>query len=160
MGGDYGPAVVIPGAALSLDRHPGIQFIFFGDAARIEAELDKHPALKAQSSVAHTSTTISMDDKPSQALRRGKGSSMWLALECVQKGQAQAAISAGNTGALMAIARLVLRPMADIERPAIAAIWPTVKRGAAQCRRRGNQGCGGGQASSRLAQGDGSRTSN
>ncbi|HEX6611772.1 MAG TPA: phosphate acyltransferase PlsX [Hyphomicrobiaceae bacterium] len=128
MGGDHGPAVVIPGAALSLERHPQIQFIFFGEAAYIEAELDKHPALKQQSSVVHTSTAISMDDKPSQALRRGKGSSMWLALEAVQKGQAQAAVSAGNTGALMAIARLVLRPMADIERPAIAAIWPTVKR--------------------------------
>jgi phosphate acyltransferase len=128
MGGDYGPAVVIPGAAISLDRHPQIRFIFCGDSGRIEAELDKHPALKASASVVHTSTAISMDDKPSQALRRGKGSSMWLALECVQKGQAQAAISAGNTGALMAIARLVLRPMTDIERPAIAAIWPTVKR--------------------------------
>jgi phosphate acyltransferase len=128
MGGDHGPSVVIPGAALSLDRHPEIQFVFFGDAARIGAELDKIPTLKVRSSVVHTSTAISMDDKPSQALRRGKGSSMWLALECVQKGQAQAAISAGNTGALMAIARLVLRPMTDIERPAIAAIWPTVKR--------------------------------
>ncbi len=128
MGGDHGPAVVVPGAALSLDRHPEIRFIFFGDAARIDAELDKHSGLKARSSVVHTSTAIGMDDKPSQALRRGKGSSMWLALECVQKGQAQAAISAGNTGALMAIARLVLRPMTDIERPAIAAIWPTVKR--------------------------------
>jgi phosphate acyltransferase len=128
MGGDHGPPVVVPGAALSLDRHPEIHFVFFGDAARIEAELSKTPTLKARSSVVHTSTAISMDDKPSQALRRGKGSSMWLALECVQKGQAQAAISAGNTGALMAISRLVLRPMTDIERPAIAAIWPTVKR--------------------------------
>ncbi|NJO34560.1 MAG: phosphate acyltransferase, partial [Rhodospirillales bacterium] len=128
MGGDHGPPVIIPGAALSLDRHPQTEFIFFGEAARIEAELDKHPVLKARSSVVHTSTAISMDDKPSQALRRGKGSSMWLALEAVQKRQAQAAVSAGNTGALMAIARLVLRPMTDIERPAIAAIWPTVKR--------------------------------
>jgi len=127
MGGDHGPPVVIAGAALSLERHPQIQFVFFGEGAYIEAELDKHPALKAQSRVVHASTAISMDDKPSQALRRGKGSSMWLALEAVQKGQAQAAVSAGNTGALMAIARLVLRPMADIERPAIAAIWPTVK---------------------------------
>jgi glycerol-3-phosphate acyltransferase PlsX len=68
-----------------------------------------------------------MDDKPSQAVRRGKGSSMWLALEAVQKGEADVAVSAGNTGALMAMAKLLLRPLAEIERPAIAALWPTVK---------------------------------
>lgn len=127
MGGDYGPAVVIPGAALALQRHPATSFIFFGDAARINAQLGRHPELKAKSEIMHTESVIGMDDKPSQALRRGKGSSMWLMLEAVQKGDAQAAISAGNTGALMAMARLVLRPMAGIERPAIAALWPTVK---------------------------------
>jgi glycerol-3-phosphate acyltransferase PlsX len=127
MGGDHGPSVIIPGAALSLQHHPEVQFTFFGDTARIEPELARHPALKARSTVVHTSIAITMDDKPSQALRRGKGSSMWLALEAVQKGEAQAAVSAGNTGALMAMARLILRPMADIERPAIAAQWPTVR---------------------------------
>lgn len=127
MGGDYGPAVVIPGAALALERHPAISFIFFGDAVRINAELTRHPDLKAKSEVMHTDSVIGMDDKPSQALRRGKGSSMWLALEAVQKADAHAAVSAGNTGALMAMSRLVLRPMAGIERPAIAALWPTVK---------------------------------
>ena len=68
-----------------------------------------------------------MDEKPSQALRRGKGSSMWMPLDAVKAGEAHAAVSAGNTGALMAIAKLVLRPMAGIERPAIAALWPTIK---------------------------------
>ena len=127
MGGDHGPTVVVPGAALSLERHPAMHFIFYGDAARINAELMRYPALEARSEVMHTDSVIGMDDKPSQALRRGKGSSMWLALEAVQKGDAHAAVSAGNTGALMAMARLLLRPMAGIERPAIAALWPTVK---------------------------------
>ena len=127
MGGDYGPTVVIPGAALSLERHPTVNFIFYGDAARINAELARHPVLAGRSEVMHTDSVIGMDDKPSQALRRGKGSSMWLALEAVQKGDAHAAISAGNTGALMAMARLVLRPLPGIERPAIAALWPTIK---------------------------------
>jgi glycerol-3-phosphate acyltransferase PlsX len=127
MGGDHGPTVVIPGAALALERYPAIRFIFFGDVTRINAELERYPDLKTKSEIMHTDSVIGMDDKPSQALRRGKGSSMWLALEAVQKGDAHAAISAGNTGALMAMARLVLRPMAGIERPAIAALWPTIK---------------------------------
>ena len=127
MGGDHGPEVVIPGAAISLVRHPSLSFLLYGDEARIRAALHGHPALAARSRVVHTDLTIAMDDKPSQAVRRGKGSSLWLALEAVQKGEAQVAVSAGNTGALMAIAKLVLRPMAAIERPAIAAIWPTVR---------------------------------
>lgn len=127
MGGDHGPAVVIPGAALALQRHPAITFIFYGDAARINAELAMHPGLRSRSEVMHTDSVIGMDDRPSQALRRGKGSSMWLMLEAVQKGEAHAAVSAGNTGALMAMARLVLKPIPGIERPAIAALWPTVK---------------------------------
>jgi glycerol-3-phosphate acyltransferase PlsX len=128
MGGDRGPEVVIPGAALSLQRHPTMRFMFFGHAGRIRAELAQHSQLASSSSVVHTDTTIGMEEKPSQALRRGKGSSMWLALEAVRQGEAHAAVSAGNTGALMAMAKLVLKPMAGIERPAIAALWPTIKR--------------------------------
>ena len=127
MGGDYGPQVVIPGAAISRVRHPQLSFVFFGDEARIRPVLDKHPDLAAKSRIVHTSLVVAMDDKPSQALRRGKGSSMWLALEAVRDGQAQAAVSAGNTGALMAMSRLILRPLPGIERPAIAALWPTIK---------------------------------
>lgn len=126
MGGDHGPDVVVPGAALSLERHPALSFIFFGDEARIKPVLDQHPALKDRSAIEHTELTVSMNDRPSQALRRGKGSSMWLALQAVKKGSAHAAVSAGNTGALMAMSKLILRPMSDIERPAIAALWPTV----------------------------------
>ncbi len=127
MGGDFGPEVIVPGAAISLQRHPSLSFLFFGDKTRIETVLANHTDLAAKSRVIHTDLVIAMDEKPGQALRRGKGSSMWLALEAVKAGDAHAAVSAGNTGALMAIAKLVLRPIRGIERPAIAALWPTVK---------------------------------
>jgi glycerol-3-phosphate acyltransferase PlsX len=127
MGGDHGPGVVIPGAAISAVRHPALDFIFTGKESLIAAELEKHPQLKARSRIVHTDTAIAMDDKPAQALRRGKGTSMWLALEAVKKGDAHAAVSAGNTGALMAMSKLILRPMPGIDRPALAALWPTVK---------------------------------
>jgi len=126
MGGDHGPEVVIPGAAISLVRHPALSFILFGDEARIEPVLALHPRLAEKSRIVHTPLIVAMDEKPSQALRRGKGSSMWLALETVQKGEAHVAVSAGNTGALMAMAKLIFRPMTGIERPAIAALWPTI----------------------------------
>jgi phosphate acyltransferase len=126
MGGDHGPEVVVPGAALSLERQPALSFIMYGDEKRINAALGAHAALRAKTRVVHTNLVISMDEKPSQALRRGKGSSMWLPLEAVKNREADAALSAGNTGALMAIAKLVLRPIPGIERPAIAALWPTI----------------------------------
>jgi len=128
MGGDVGAAVVIPGAAASLARHPDSQFLLFGDSAKIAAELDRHPALKAASRVIHTDVAVSNDAKPSQALRRGrKTSSMWLAIEAVKKGDADVAVSAGNTGALVAMARFCLRTLIGIDRPALAAIWPTMR---------------------------------
>ena len=128
MGGDVGASVVIPGAAISLTRHPDTEFLLFGDRALIEAQLAKHPAMKAASRVIHTDVAVSMHDKPSQALRRGrKTSSMWLAIDAVKKGEADVAVSAGNTGALMAMARFCLRMLPGIDRPAIAAIWPTVR---------------------------------
>jgi phosphate acyltransferase len=128
MGGDVGAAVVIPGAAHALRQHPDTEFLLFGDGAKIAHELDRHPALKAASRVIHTDVAVSMHDKPSQALRRGrKVSSMWLAIEAVKKGEADVAISAGNTGALVAMARFCLRTLEGIDRPALAAIWPTVR---------------------------------
>ena len=126
MGGDGGPGVVVPGAAKALEHHPDVRFIFFGHRARIEAELAAHPALRAGASIVHTDIAVEMQDKPSQAVRRGRGSSMWLALEAVQKGEADCMVSAGNTGALMAMAKLCLRTMPGIERPAIAGQWPTI----------------------------------
>ena len=128
MGGDVGASVVIPGAAISLTRHPDAEFLLFGDQGQIEAELAKHPAMKAASRVIHTSVAVSMHDKPSQALRRGRRtSSMWLAIDAVKKGEADVAVSAGNTGALMAMARFNLHMLPGIDRPAIAAVWPTVR---------------------------------
>lgn len=128
MGGDIGASVVIPGAAISLTRHPDSEFLLFGDSALIEKELAHHPALKAVSKVIHTDVAVSMHDKPSQALRRGrKVSSMWRAIDAVKQGEADVAVSAGNTGALMAMGRFCLKMLPGIERPAIAAIWPTAR---------------------------------
>src|SRR6201995_2582722 len=128
MGGDVGASVAIPGAAISLSRHPDTEFLLFGDRALIEPQLAGLPAMKAASRVVHTDVAISMNDKPSQALRRGrKTSSMWLAIDAVKKGEAGVAISAGNTGALMAMARFCLRMLPGIDRPAIAGIWATAR---------------------------------
>jgi glycerol-3-phosphate acyltransferase PlsX len=128
MGGDVGPSAVIPGAAISLTRHPDSEFLLFGDSAAIEAQLAAYPALKAVSRVVHTDVTISMKDKPSQALRHGrKNSSMWLTIDAVKKGEADVAVSAGNTGALMAMSRFNLRMLPGVDRPAIAAVWPTAR---------------------------------
>lgn len=128
MGGDFGPPVIIPGAALAHGRHPDTEFVIFGDRAQVEKELAAQPALRAASSVVHTDVVVRMDDKPSQALRRGRWkSSMWTTVDAVKKGEADVAVSAGNTGALMAMARFNLRMLAGIDRPAIAAIWPTLR---------------------------------
>ena len=128
MGGDHGAAVVVPGAELSLERHPDIKFLLFGDRAELEPLLAARPNLKAASDLVHTDVVVQMHDKPSQALRKGRRrSSMWLAVDAVKKGEADVAVSAGNTGALMAMAKIDLRTMAGIERPAIAAIWPTLR---------------------------------
>lgn len=128
MGGDHGASVVISGAALSLTRHPGTEFLLFGDQAAITPLLAAHSALREASRVVHTDVAVKMDEKPSQALRHGRWkSSMWLALDAVKKGEADAAVSAGNTGALMAMSKFNLKTMAEIERPAIAALWPTLR---------------------------------
>jgi len=128
MGGDHGPSVVVPGAAIALTRHPDTEFILFGDSALIEPLLDAHPRLKEAARVVHTDVAIKMDDKPSQALRYGRWkSSMWMTLDAVKRGEADAAVSAGNTGALMAMARFNLKMIHGLERPAIAALWPTLR---------------------------------
>ncbi len=127
MGGDHGPSVVIAGAAVSLVRHPDLRFLMFGDKSAIEAALASERALADRTEIVHTDAVVSMDDRPSQAVRRGKGTSMWRAIEAVKAGEADVVVSAGNTGALMAMAKLVLRPIGNIDRPAIAALWPTVR---------------------------------
>ena len=128
MGGDQGASVVVPGAALALRRHPDSEFILFGNAAVVEPLLRQHAALAAVSRVVHTDVAVKMDEKPSQALRHGRWkSSMWLAIDAVKKGEADVVVSAGNTGALMAMAKFHLKTMPGIERPAIAALWPTLR---------------------------------
>ena len=128
MGGDHGPSVVVAGAAIALERHPSIKFEMFGLEEECLPVLDQYPAVKAVSQFHNCELAVSMADKPSQALRKGrKRSTMWQAIEAVKVGQADVCISAGNTGALMAMSKFCLRTMANIERPAIAAIWPTIR---------------------------------
>src|SRR5262249_7796472 len=108
--------------------HPGIEFLLFGDRALIDPLLERHPSLKASSRVVHTDVAIAMNAKPSQALRQGRWkSSMSMAIDMVKRGEADLAVSAGNTGALMALAQFQLKTMPGIDRPAIAARWPTVR---------------------------------
>jgi phosphate acyltransferase len=128
MGGDHGASVVVPGAEVSLARHPDIEFVLFGDRAVVEPLIACRPRLKAASRLVHTDIAVKMDAKPSQALRQGRWkSSMWLAIDAVKKGDADVAVSAGNTGALMAMAKIGLRTMTGVERPAIACLWPTIR---------------------------------
>lgn len=128
MGGDHGPTVVLAGLARVVERRPDVRFLLYGRSTDVEPVLDKYPGLKRVSEFHHCDVAVRMDDKPSQALRQGRWkSSMWRAIEAVKNGEADVCISAGNTGALMAMAKFCLRPMASIERPAIAALWPTMK---------------------------------
>lgn len=128
MGGDHGPETVMGGAEIALVRHPNIRFVIYGNDAALRPWLEKFPRVASASEVIHTDVAVSMDDKPSQALRRGrKVSSMWRAIDAVKEGKAQAAVSAGNTGALMAMAKVILRTIPNVERPALAAIWPTAR---------------------------------
>jgi glycerol-3-phosphate acyltransferase PlsX len=128
MGGDHGPHVTVPAALKCLDRTDGLNIILVGSTDAIEAELKSRrsktgPRLR----IRHTSEVVSMDEPPAQALRFKKDSSMRVAIDLVKSGEADACVSAGNTGALMATARFVLKTLPGIDRPAIAAYMPTVK---------------------------------
>lgn len=128
MGGDHGPSVMVAGAALALQRRPDARFVFFGREGDIAPLLAAKPTLAACSRIHHAEVVVKMEDKPSQALRAGRRtSSMWLAIDAVRSGEADVAVSAGNTGALMAMSKIGLRTMNGIDRPAIAAIWPTLR---------------------------------
>jgi glycerol-3-phosphate acyltransferase PlsX len=128
MGGDHGPATTIGGADIAALRHPGVRFVIFGDEAVMRPVLDKFPRVVAVSEIVHTDVSILMNELPSQALRRGrKTSSMWQAIDAVKQGRAQVALSAGNTGALMAMSKVILKTMPNVERPALAALWPTAR---------------------------------
>lgn len=129
MGGDHGPSVVVSSVAIALRLlgNDPVRFLLNGDEAQIVQALNRHPTAKAVCDIRHTDKTVAMDEKPAQALRRGKGTSLWNTIEAVKTGEAQAAVSAGNTGALMAMSKLILRMAAEMDRPAIVANWPTMR---------------------------------
>lgn len=127
MGGDGGPPLVIAAAELARTRYPQISFRLYGRESAIRAELEKAPRVAKDAVVVHTDDVVLATDKPSQVIRRGRSSSMGLAIDAVKKGEAHAAVSAGNTGALMAMSKLALRTMEGIDRPALAALLPTAK---------------------------------
>lgn len=127
MGGDHAPMSVLRGAEMALMRHPGSKFLLFGNRYILEPLIAPMPLLKANSEIVHTEGVIAGDDKPSLAVRRGRDSSMWLAVESVKEGRSCAVVSAGNTGALMAMSKLIFRTLPGISRPAICALFPTLR---------------------------------
>lgn len=128
MGGDQSPDMVVHGADVALERTPDLSFILVGDQARIDPIVAQTKRLSAaKPRIIHTEKSIASDEKPSVAFRSGKGSSMWLAIETVKTGEAHCVVSAGNTGALMAISKLLLRMVPGIDRPAIASFFPTLR---------------------------------
>jgi glycerol-3-phosphate acyltransferase PlsX len=125
MGGDRAPAMVLKGADIALQRYPSAHFLLFGDETQIAPLLAKLPRLGQAATLHHTDEVVLDDAKPSQALRGGRRTSMRLAIEAVADGRADGVVSAGNTGALMAIAKFVLKTLPGIDRPAIATMFPT-----------------------------------
>jgi phosphate acyltransferase len=125
MGGDRAPTMVLRGADIALERHPEARFLLFGDEARIAPLLAKLPRLAKATTLQHTDEVVLDDAKPSLALRTGRKSSMRLAIDAVADGRADGVVSAGNTGALMAMAKFALKTLPGIDRPAIATLFPT-----------------------------------
>lgn len=128
MGGDKAPHMVVEGVALFLDRPAAdVKFLLFGDQARLKPLLDRYPRAAAVSEIRHTADIVTNEEKPGVALRNGRNSSMRLAIDAVGNGEAAGIISAGNTGALMAMAKFVLKTLPGIDRPAIATYYPTLR---------------------------------
>ena len=129
MGGDLGPQAVVEGIGHALKRWPDrkVKYLLHGDEALLKPLLDKNPKVAAVCELRHTDTLVQMTDKPSEAVRRARGSSMWNAIQSVKAGEAGAIVSSGNTGALMAISKVILRMKKGVHRPAISANWPTPK---------------------------------
>src|SRR5437588_9029730 len=125
MGADHAPGVVLKGADIALVRYPGTRFLLFGDESRVAPLLAKLPRLAKATTLQHPNGVVLDDATPSVALRAGRRSSMRLAIDAVADGRAGCVVSAGNTGALMAIAKFVLKTLPGIDRPAIATIFPT-----------------------------------
>lgn len=128
MGGDHGPSEIIPALSKVIESRPYVRFLVFGNEQAIQPHLSSLPGLNSKVTLLHTDKMIMNDDKPSAALRASKGSSMRLAIEAVKEGKADAVVSAGNTGALMAMAKLVLKTVPGIHRPAIASVMPGIQK--------------------------------
>ena len=128
MGGDAAPGIVVDGAARALEGQPDLAFLMFGDEARVAPLLGQHERLRSVTMLRHTPDAVAGDAKPSTALRQGRNSSMRLSINAVKEGEAAAAVSAGNTGALMAMAKFVLKTLPGIDRPAIASVLPGRQR--------------------------------
>jgi glycerol-3-phosphate acyltransferase PlsX len=128
MGGDAAPRMVVAGADRALDDHPDVRYRIFGDRARLEPLMQGYPRLRARAELRHTDEVVADDAKPTAALRQSRASSMRLAVDAVRQHEADAAVSAGNTGALMAMAKVLLRTLPGIDRPAIASVMPAAKR--------------------------------
>lgn len=128
MGGDHGPHVTIPAAIKCLARNDNLNIILVGSQSAIESELKaRHAKSSPRLRVHHASEVVAMDESPALALRNKKDSSMRVAIDLVKSGEALACVSAGNTGALMATARFVLKMLPGIDRPAIAGMMPSLK---------------------------------
>ncbi len=127
MGGDHAPQAVVEGLSLFAKTDADSRFILFGDGASLKVLLDQHPHARARTDIRHCERSVAMDDKPAQAVRQGRGTSMWEAIQTVKSGEAVGAVSAGNTGALMAMSKLILRMVEGAHRPALVGTWPTRK---------------------------------
>jgi glycerol-3-phosphate acyltransferase PlsX len=127
MGGDAGPGVVVSALLKTIQRHGDVRFVLHGDEVQLTQLVARHANLKPRCAISHAPDRVSMQDKPSHVLRRGKDTSMWHTIQCVKDGDADVAVSAGNTGALMAVSMVRLGIIEGISRPAIAVLWPTLK---------------------------------
>ena len=127
MGGDRGARMVVRGCSIAHKRYPDTEFILFGDEEQIGPLLEKAKPLQKCASIRHTPHAIGNDTKASVALRSGRETSMWRAVQAVREGEASAMVSAGNTGALMAVAKFVLRTLPQISRPAMCSFFPTLR---------------------------------
>ncbi len=125
MGGDRGPAAVVAGLALSAPQMPDADFVLHGDEVELGKLLSRQPSLTGRVLLRSAPRVVTMQDKPAQVMRHGAGTSMWSAIDSVKNGEAQVAVSCGNTGALMAVAMIRLRKLPGVNRPAIACLWPS-----------------------------------
>ncbi len=125
MGGDRGPSAIVDGMAKSAEKAPDLHFIVHGDEAELSRLIARKPSLGGRCEIRGTTDVVTMEDKPSQVMRSGKGTSMWSTIDAVRAGEASVAVSCGNTGALMAMSMVRLRKIEGVNRPAIACLWPS-----------------------------------